>query len=179
MFSVVDSAHGTSELVVVVRTARISPRGDVSPLLENAKVTEVTASEARVKLVAVPIVVPAEFRNATVPVQDAAVPLDVAEARLMRFTPMVSVLAKPTSGNEKSEVLVVVVVCASADPVMAAASANSRRKFRIDIVITFQIFGISRKKLGCNGRYLLERSSAGMVSVKFIKDLAGFRSLEF
>ena len=131
-------------MVVVVRSARIRPRGEVKPELENGSVTEVTASAAKVKLVAVPMVVPAEFRKATVPVQDAAVPLVVLDARLMRFTPMVSVLAKPTSGNEKSEVRVVVVVCANAAPVMAAARANRRQKFRIDIVITFQFFGISR-----------------------------------
>jgi hypothetical protein len=88
--------------------------------------------------------VPLELRKATVPVQEAAVALVVLEARLIKFTPMVSVLAKPTSGNVKSEVLVVVVVCASAEPVIAATSANRRRRFRIDIVITFQILGISR-----------------------------------
>ncbi len=125
---------------VVVRTARIRPRGEVKPELEKGRVAEVTASAAKVKLVAVPMVVPAALRNATVPVQDAAVPLVVLDARLMRFTPMVSVLAKPTSGKENEEVRVVVVVCASAQPVVTAARANRRRKFRVDIVITFQAF---------------------------------------
>jgi hypothetical protein len=142
--------HGTFDVLVVVTTVRINPRGDVKPALENASVTDVTASAAKVNGVAVPIVLPVELIKATVPVQDAAVPLVVLETRLIRFTPMVSVLAKPTSGNEKSEVRVVLVVCASADPVMAAASAN-RRRFRIDIVITFQIFGISRNSTAAIG----------------------------
>jgi hypothetical protein len=145
-----ESEHGTFDVLVVVRTVRINPRGEVKPALENASVTDVAASAAKVNVVAVPMVVPVEFRKTTVPVQDAAVPLVVLEARLMRFTPMVSVLAKPTSGNEKSEVRVVVVVCASADPVMAAASANRRRRFRIDIVITFQNFWDQPKQRGCN-----------------------------
>ena len=97
---VVERAQGTLEVSVVVSTARINPRGEVSPLLENARVTDVAASAVRVKVVAVPMVVPAEFRKATFPVQEAAVPLVGLEARLIRFTPMVSVLAKPTSGNE-------------------------------------------------------------------------------
>ena len=100
MLSVVERAHGTFDVSVEVSTARINPRGDVSPLLENARVTDVAASAVRVKGVAVPIVVPEEFTKATVPVQEAAVPLVVLAARLIRFTPMVSVLAKPTSGNE-------------------------------------------------------------------------------
>ena len=96
----VERAHGTFEVSVVASTARISPRGDVSPLLENARVTDVAESAVRVKGVAVPMVVPDEFTKDTVPVQEAAVPLVVLEARLIRFTPMVSVLARPTSGNE-------------------------------------------------------------------------------
>jgi hypothetical protein len=56
------------------------------------------------------MVVPAALIKVTVPVQDAAVPLPALDARLMRFTPRVSVLPRPTSGNVKSEVLVVVLV---------------------------------------------------------------------
>jgi hypothetical protein len=149
--------HGTFDVLVVVTTVRINPRGDVKPALENASVTDVTASAAKVNGVAVPIVLPVELIKATVPVQDAAVPLVVLETRLIRFTPMVSVLAKPTSGNVKSEVRVEVVVCANADPVMAAASANKRRKFRIDIVIPFKCFGSARGVRLQLGRYLLER----------------------
>jgi hypothetical protein len=144
VFKEKDRSQGTPEVCVLVTTARINPRGAVRPLLENASVAEVTALEARVKLAAVPMVVPAALKKATVPVQDAAVPLEDAEAKLMRFTPMVSVLASPTSGNENSEVWVVVVAllfCASAD---AAARAISRQRYRVDIVITFQLLGISR-----------------------------------
>lgn len=140
MFSEVERAQGTPDVVVAETTARTKPRGDVSPLLENARVTELEASDAKVKLVAVPMVAPVELRNETDPVQEEAVPLVVFEARLTRLTPMVSVLASPTSGKEKLEVWVLVVVCATADPVMAAARANRRRRFRIDIVITFQVF---------------------------------------
>jgi hypothetical protein len=127
-------------------TVRTNPRGEVSPALEKGNVTVLTAFEARVKEVAVPIVVPAELMNVTVPVHEAAVPLEEAEARLIRLTPRVSVLPRPTNGNEKSEVrVVVVVVCANADPAMAAVRANRRQRLRIDIVITFQFFGISRR----------------------------------
>jgi hypothetical protein len=61
---------------------------------------EATALAASVKFVAPPIMVPeAAFMNDTDPVQEAAVPLVGFDARLMRFTSIVSLGASPTSGN--------------------------------------------------------------------------------
>jgi hypothetical protein len=100
VFKVEERSHGTFEVIVEARTARIRPRGDDNPALEKGRVMAVAVFAARVKLVAVPIVAPAAFTNDTLPVHDAAVPEVVFVARLIRFTPMVSVLASPTTGNE-------------------------------------------------------------------------------
>jgi hypothetical protein len=103
-----DREQGTPLVVVVATTVRINPRLPVRPALEKGRVTEVTAPAARVYVVALPMVVPAALMKLTVPVQEAAVVVEVEvvafDARLIRLTPRVSVLANPTRGNVKSEV---------------------------------------------------------------------------
>jgi hypothetical protein len=86
----------------------------------------VAASEARVKVPPPASTVPVEtVVNFTDPVQEAAVPLDKLDARLMRFTSIPSEeAAKPISGNVYGEVLMLVVPCAHADAATTAARAR-------------------------------------------------------
>jgi hypothetical protein len=79
----VDSEHGTLETLVRVISPRISVRTAVDAVLAKGRVTEAVTPLAAVYEVALPITVPDAFRNEIVPVQDAAVPLDEAEARLV------------------------------------------------------------------------------------------------
>jgi len=118
-------------VVVAETTVRTNPRVPMIPEAENGKMMTPTAPAASVKVVAVPMVAPAWLINVTEPVQEAALPFVKSAARLIRFTPTVSVVAKPTKGNEKLEVEVMLVVCANADAEIATASANGRRIFLI------------------------------------------------
>jgi hypothetical protein len=62
-----------------------------------------------VKDVALPIAVPAALRKEMLPVQDAAVPPALVEAKLVTFTCAVSELANPIAGSVEERVTVVVV----------------------------------------------------------------------
>ena len=114
--------HGTTpELCVIVceMAARISVREPVAPELLNGKLTDWMTPLATVNGVAEPITVPLEFRNVTVPVQDATagtptqVPVHAkrrGDAIFTRLICAVSELASPTGGVFKVEVEVFVVV---------------------------------------------------------------------
>jgi hypothetical protein len=79
----VDSEHGTLETLVSATTPRISVRTAVDAVLANGRVTEAVTPLPAVYEVALPITVPDAFKNEMAPVQDAAVPLDEAVARLV------------------------------------------------------------------------------------------------
>jgi hypothetical protein len=79
----VESEHGTSETLVSVTTPRISVRTAVDAVLAKGRVTEAVTPLAAVYEAALPITVPEALRNEIVPVQEAAVPLDEAVARLV------------------------------------------------------------------------------------------------
>ena len=119
--------HGTTpELCVIVceMVARIRVREPVAPELLNGKLTDWMTPLATVNGVAEPITVPLEFRNVTVPVQDATagtptqVPMHErgGDAIFTRLICAVSELASPTGGvfkvpvEEFVPVVVVVVV---------------------------------------------------------------------
>jgi hypothetical protein len=112
------SEHGVPEVSVRVICARRSPRGLVRPDEANARLAEVAALLASVKLVAVPMVEPAGVVNAMLPTHEAAVPLEEADAVLTTLTRAVSVLPSPNSGNVR--VLVFDVVCALRDSAPSA-----------------------------------------------------------
>ena len=62
---------------------------------------------------------------------------------------------------------------------MAAAKAKKRRRFRIDIVITFQSFWDQPKDTRLQlGRYLLERVFRDLVTVNFVKLSGRFVRIE-
>jgi len=61
-------------------------RTPVPPELANGSFTGKTCPEVTVNAVAAPIVTPVPFRNVTVPVQEAAVPVVGFAAVLWRFT---------------------------------------------------------------------------------------------
>jgi len=65
-----------------------------------------------VKLAALPITVPLALRNEMVPVQDAAVPPELAVATLTALSCAVSGLARPMGRNDLSRVPVLRLVCA-------------------------------------------------------------------
>ena len=78
--------------------------------------------------VAVPIAVPLVFKNAIVPVQEAAVPLDDADAVLTTLICTVSELARPTGGVFEVCVTVTLVVVVYAEA--NATVADGRRSLR-------------------------------------------------
>jgi hypothetical protein len=113
--------HGTTPgLCVIVRdmVARISVRVPVAPELLNGKLTDWMTPLATVNGVAEPITVPLEFRNVTVPVQDAAAGTPTqgpmherrGDAIFTRLICAVSELASPTGGVFDISVTVPVVV---------------------------------------------------------------------
>ena len=113
--SEVTGAHGVPEVSVNDMDATISPRVPVIPAFENGRLVEKTSPPAMVKLDAVPIAVPLEFAKLTVPVQDAAVPVDDAVAAFRMLICNVSVLPIPTGGKAELRVdVVLVMVCANA-----------------------------------------------------------------
>jgi hypothetical protein len=116
------SEHGTPEVRVRVIVARISPLDPERPALEKARLTDEVTPEAIVKVVAVPMVLPVALTNATLPVQDGAVPPVDAVAMLVRFTRAVSVLPRPKGGRWEVRV---VVVCAKATVVASAIRIQS------------------------------------------------------
>jgi hypothetical protein len=112
----ITSAQGVGgEDRVTVTTARMLDRGVEIAAFAKGRLTEVVTPEAMVKLVAVPIVLPVALTNDAVPVHEAAVPLDDAEARFVRLMRAVSELPNPNGGKFRVRV-VVLVVCANAAP---------------------------------------------------------------
>ena len=150
VFSVKESWQGTFGVNVSETTVRINPRGEVRPLEENGRLTSVTAPAARVNVVAVPIVAPEELMNETDPVQDAAfaeLPVELEAdgfvAVLIRLTPIVSVLASPTSGKEYWEVFVLVVDCPNANPALRMAKL---KRTLLGMTFPLRCLGISRAR---------------------------------
>jgi hypothetical protein len=82
----VSNWQGTPLAGVSVTTARIIAWLPVAPAFEKGRVAANTTPLATVNDVAEPIAVPAALKNAIVPVQDAAVPLDAALARFATLT---------------------------------------------------------------------------------------------
>jgi hypothetical protein len=81
---------------------------------------------ATVNGVAVPMTVPLALRNETVPVQEAAVPLDEFDAVFTILICAVSELASPTGGVFDVSVTVpLVVVCDSATAAVKAVAVRS------------------------------------------------------
>ena len=97
-------------VTVWVSVATNSPWVPEKPEVPNGSDTEAIWPVPTVKVVALPITVPAELANETEPVHDAAVPLDDAEAMLTTLTCAVSVLPNPTGGKRKVWVVVEVLV---------------------------------------------------------------------
>ena len=128
----VDSEHGTSEVVVNAMTARTSARTLVEAVFANGRLTEEVTPLATVNEVALPIAVPAAFRNEIVPAQDAVSVLE--DVVFVTLTWAVSVLANPTGGRLEVCVLVVVLVVvwaiatAAVNPVEAISMVTNRRK---------------------------------------------------
>jgi hypothetical protein len=81
---------------VTVTTPRIKARTPDPPALANGRRADATCPVPRVNVVTVPIAVPAALKNAMLPVQDAAGPLDDALARFTTAIWAVSVLPNPT-----------------------------------------------------------------------------------
>jgi uncharacterized membrane protein YfcA len=79
---------------------------------------------------AVPIAVPALFRNDMLPVQEAAVPLDVAAATLTALSCAVSELARPIGGRSWVLVVVLLVVLVCAQIAGAAVTSRVSANFR-------------------------------------------------
>jgi hypothetical protein len=106
------SEHGTPESSVTVRvmTPRISVRVPVTPTFAKGRLTELMTPLATVKGVAVPMIVPLAFKNEIVPAQEAAVPLDEAEAVFTTLICAVSELASPTGGVFEVSVTVPLLV---------------------------------------------------------------------
>ena|ERR1051326_5304150 len=125
-------AHGVLAVVdsVNVTATRISVRAPVAPALENGRVAEKICPLAMVNGVAVPIVVPVEDTNETLPVHDAAVPVEEADAVLTRFSCAVSELASPIGGELNVRVTVFVVVCARAFAPVRHTTATSPKLIR-------------------------------------------------
>jgi hypothetical protein len=129
----VTKSHGTFDPEVTVRdtTARTSVRAPVAPTRENGSVAVAICPLVTVKVVAVPMIVPAAFRNEMLPVQDAAVPLEELDAVLTAFTCAVSELPSPMGGDVNDRVEAVdVVVCAKAPIAVIAASARADKDRR-------------------------------------------------
>ena len=93
---------------VTETTPRITPRGPVSPALENGRLAIEVCSDAILKVVAVPMVAPAAFRKETLPSQEAAVPAVDAVATLVRLIRAVSVVPNPIGGKVVTRVVAVV-----------------------------------------------------------------------
>jgi hypothetical protein len=100
------SEHGTPEVAVSVMMPRTSVRTPVAAVLAKGRLTEAVTPLAAVNEVALPITDPAALAKETVPVQDAAVPLDEAVARFVTLIWAVSELANPTGGKVEVSVLV-------------------------------------------------------------------------
>ncbi|MGA7240880.1 MAG: hypothetical protein WBY44_34675 [Bryobacteraceae bacterium] len=122
------SEQGTPEFNVTVRviTPRVSVRVPVTPTFANGRLTELMTPLATVNGVAVPMTVPLALRNETVPVQEAAVPLDEFDAVFTILICAVSELASPTGGVFDVSVTVpLVVVCDSATAAVKAVAVRS------------------------------------------------------
>jgi len=92
--------QGTPEVRVAEITALSSPRLPENPALVKGRLTDEVTPLATVNVVAVPMVAPAVLTKDTVPVQEAAVPLDDALAKLVRSSRAVSVLPNPKGGRD-------------------------------------------------------------------------------
>jgi hypothetical protein len=128
--------QGTPEFSVTVRviTPRISVRVPVTPTFANGRLTEPMAPLASVNAVAVPIAAPLAFRNEIVPVQEAAVPLDDADAVFTTLIWAVSELASPKTGVSAVSVTVpVVVVWHKATAAVNAAAVSNLWSLRISM----------------------------------------------
>ena len=137
---------GTGEAVVEAgrvteTTPRITPLGPVSPALENGKLTIEVCSDAILKVVAVPMVVPAALRKETVPSQEAAVPAVDAVATLERLIRAVSVVPNPIGGKVVTRV-VAVVVCPKA--AIAERLAMARMVQYLLVKIGSSVFDLGR-----------------------------------
>src|SRR5579884_1281779 len=89
---------------------------------------------ATVKVAAVPIAVPLEFKKETVPAQEAAVPLERFDAVLTRLICTVSELARPMGGVVEVSVTVpLVVVWQKAAAAVSAARVSIGWNRRINI----------------------------------------------
>lgn len=110
----------------------MSPRTPEKPALANGRFADAISPDVTVKLVADPIVAPVEFKNEMLPVQDAAVPLDDADATLTTLMRAVSVLPRPAGGRVIVRVPVV-DVCAKTDN-MEPATMEVKMNFRINIL---------------------------------------------
>ena len=109
-----------------VTVARTTPCGPVNPAAEKGRLTEVVTSVAILNGVAVPMVVPAALRNATLPSHDAAVPAWEAAATLVKLIRAVSVVPRPNGGRAVVRVdaaVVVVTGCAIAESAVKPATA--------------------------------------------------------
>jgi hypothetical protein len=111
----VTSEQGVPLVCVNVMVATISMREPEVVALEKGRLTETISLLATVKLVLLPMAAPVAPVKATVPVQDAAVPLDDALAVFKRLTCAVSVLPKPTGPKLDVWVKVLDPDCASAE----------------------------------------------------------------
>jgi hypothetical protein len=101
-------------------------RVPVTPTFANGRLTELMTPLATVNGVAVPMTVPLALRNETVPVQEAAVPLDEFDAVFTILICAVSELASPTGGVFDVSVTVpLVVVCDSATAAVKAVAVRS------------------------------------------------------
>jgi len=116
-------SHGAREVddSVNVTTPRTSVRPAAAVLANGNEADEIWPL-VTVKFVALPITAPLALRKEIVPVHDAAVPSELAAARLTTLICAVSELARPTGVKSISRVLVVLPVWANAP---AAQPANA------------------------------------------------------
>jgi hypothetical protein len=110
-------------------TPRTSVRVPVTPIFAKGSGTEEMTPLANVKEVAVPIAAPLALTNEIVPVQEAAVPADEAEAVFTTLSCAVSELATPTGGVFMVCVTVPVVEVLDCDKAMAAVNAKPVSSF--------------------------------------------------
>ena len=123
---------------VTETTPRTTPRGPVNPALENGRLAIEVCNDAILNVVAVPMAVPAAFRNTTLPSQEAAVPAVDAVAVLVRLMRAVSVVPSPIGGRVLTRV-VAVVVCPMAAIAERLAIARIEKYLLVKIGSSFLI----------------------------------------
>lgn len=126
MFRVAAGVHDTPDPAVRVHvtTPRINVRTPEPPAFANGRLADATWPVARVNAAAVQIAVPAALKNAMLPVQDAAGPLDDVLAKFTTAIWAVSVLPNPT----RNVLVTATLLCAMAPvrPKTAIAAAPNR-----------------------------------------------------